>query len=179
MIKSTISVVVLVTVYTTLIHAEGTCTISEQKRAQIKALLCGQQAPNLDYQLSGPNCVVRSAEQRIGEAAVQIHSFELCGEHEFAKRLKETNIQSYKVSQTLSVCTSERFDAAKLIEDGLKQAADKAAALRMTCNSEVRRLLESRRAILEKMINQITTQPNLAYDRLGLAVDGDGNIRDK
>jgi hypothetical protein len=109
----------------------------------------------------------------------RIHSFELCGEHEFAKRLKEANIISYKVSQALSVCTSERFDAAKMMEDSLRQAADQAASLRITCDPEIRRMLESRRAILENMINQIAAQPNLVYDRLGIAVDGDGNIRDK
>ena len=92
-----------------------TCQISHEKRREITAVLCGQYSEVRVYKMTGPGCAKRSATKRLEDSAIQIWSYERCGDHAFAARLKEGVLRSMGFLEVLSVCTPETIDFSAIL----------------------------------------------------------------
>jgi hypothetical protein len=163
----------------TLCPANPSCEIDEDKKRTISAVLCGQAAPEVEYRFSGPGCLVKSISKRLDDSAIQIHAFRICGEPDFSERLKEANLRAVKFMETLSTCTPEKPDIRKIMENAIINIARRVTG--ESCTYDLRARLSQRRPYFEKMIDlsKDTNAPAAIFEKLGVEVDGAGNIREK
>jgi hypothetical protein len=99
------------------------------------------------------------------------------GDSAFANQMKEANLKVMKFVETLSVCTSERPDLAKIMEDAITQTAQRMAGA--SCTPDLRALLVQRRPEFEGIISFANRPDTMSalFAKLGVTVDADGNVR--
>jgi hypothetical protein len=159
--------------------AETTCSITEEKKQAIHALLCGQFAAELEYKFEGPNCVEKAARKRAEDSAIQVHAYKKCDDQDFSDRLRQAILNSVGFIQVLSTCTEEKIDMDKIMDDAMKEVEGRISDER--CDDALRLTLKARRSFFENILRQ-AEDPSIAeaiYDKLGLTVDQAGNVRDK
>jgi len=160
-------------------QANPTCLIGNEKKAFIKAILCGQNAPEAAYRFSGPDCVRKSLARRLEDSIVHVEVLLKCGHAMFAERYKKGVLESVKFMQTLSVCTNDRLNVSKVYAD-----REKYVRLRLKnsiCNKQMRALIKQRKPYFESLIN-IGAKNSLTekiFNKLEISVDQDGNVIEK
>ena len=162
-------------------QSEPVCNIAPEKKVLIGKFLCGEFSSGADeaYKFSGPNCVANSISKRLEDSAVQVQLYRLCGDTEFANRLAASGPKTFQFLQTLSVCTDERISVKDIFDDRMAYVSTRLAG--ELCTDHIGQELNDKRQILEGQL-QLSEQPNInetIYHRLGIAVDGAGNVFEK
>lgn len=158
---------------------EKTCNIDPQKKAIIAAILCGQAAREDAYRFSGDGCAKKSIEKRLEDSAIQIHMYNICGDQEFARQIREATVNSMKFTEALLPCTGETFSLDKSMNERIHYVEQRAK--NVTCDSTMKSTLRSRRSAFEtmiKMANNPETEKNI-FEKLRIALDKDGSVIDK
>jgi hypothetical protein len=159
--------------------AAQSCNISEQKKTEIVAILCGANATERDYKTEGPDCIKHAAIKRFEDTAQVIAFFNACGDSAFGERLRAANMQTAKFLQLMSTCSAERFDAASLFEQ--VQNRINAVAQNLKCDADLQAAIRDRRPYFEKLIAQ-ANDPHVRdaiFAKFSIGIDKDGNIVDK
>ncbi len=131
----------------------------------------------ISVSLLGSDCLANSARKRFEDSAAQILGYRICGEREFSDRLKEANLKAIKFIEILSICTSERPNFAKIMDDAVSLTAQRAVGV--SCTADLRATLTQRRAYFERMI-AVSNDPNILssiFEKLDITVDTSGTIR--
>ena len=159
--------------------AAQSCNISEQKKTEIIAILCGANAAERDYKTEGPDCIKRAAIRRFQDTAQVIAFFNICGDSAFGERLRAANLQTAKFLQLMASCSAEKFDAASLFEEA--QTRINAVAQNIKCDADLQAALRDRRPYFEKVISQANDSraKEAIFDKFSIRVDQGGNIVDK
>jgi hypothetical protein len=117
-------------------------------------------------------------QKRAEDAAVQIAVYSLCGDQEFASRLRNATLESGKFFQKLSACSSERIDAKLIFDDATTYVKGKMAGIR--CDTQMQSMIINRRAFFEDVIKQANdpSVSELILKDLGIKIDDSSNITD-
>ena len=154
------------------------CEISFEKKQTIQSVLCGQNATETQYRQFGPGCIKRSLERRLEDSAVQIFSFQVCGEAEFAEELRKATVEAMTFMEVLAPCVNEAIDIAAIMDERTKFVEQKGA--RLTCKPEFQSMLESRKPFFQAQI-VLSKDPSLRaklLSRMEINVDEEGNLSD-
>lgn len=173
------ALVVIVLFSASSADADATCKISEQKKLTISALLCGQMSKETQYRFEGTDCFKKSLRARFRDTAIQILGAKMCGDDDLANKIKSANLRVLNFLGIMSVCTSEQVNLSSILDESLDTVSRELANER--CTPEVRAVFAQRRPFFEQMIS-MSMDPNinsLMYEKLGVVVDGSGNISDK
>lgn|SRR5262249_8217144 len=159
--------------------ADPTCDVDENKKTLITSFLCGQMARAAENRFSGPDCMTDSARKRAAGSAAQIHLYRLCGDPEFAERLKNAGLKGLKLVETLSACASGRVDYRKLMDEALAQVEKGPGA--DACTPALKTSAGEQRAELERVIALANDDAAIAkaFEKLGIRVDDAGNIHER
>jgi hypothetical protein len=177
MYRLLLAAIAMTAIYTGAARAQQ-CNIAEEKKRIIRTALCGDVAPEKEYKFAGSGCVLKSAQQRMADTALQIHAYQKCGEPLFAIRLGEATIKAMQFVQTLAVCSGERINIDQVFEQALKDAPVRYASLQCTALKDQ---LERRKPIFEQLIQQANDPSTVEsiYVKLGVTVDASGNVSEK
>jgi hypothetical protein len=175
---SALAIVAFSLIAASQIQAQPQCSISDEKKRLIMSGLCGDMAKESDYKFSGPNCVANSVRKRFQDSAAQIIAYRTCGDEPFSVRLKFGTLRAAHFIQILSACSQEKIDVEKIMDEAMAYAQQHISSLRC---EDVRRMLADRKSSFEQMMQQAhdpTVEQNV-YDKIGISVDGAGNVTDK
>jgi hypothetical protein len=177
MYRLLLAAIAMTVIYTGAAHAQQ-CNIAEEKKRIIRTALCGDTAPEKEYKFTGSGCVLKSAQQRMADSALQVYLYQKCGDPLFAIRLGAALIKGTQFVQTLAACSRERIEINKIFEQELKNAQVRYSSMECTA---VKDRLEKRKPVFEELI-QLADDPSTVaniYQKLGITVDANGNISEK
>jgi hypothetical protein len=159
--------------------AEPVCDVDDAKKRVITSFLCGQMAQAAENRFSGPDCMIEAARKRATGSAAQIQLYRVCGDPEFAERLKTAGLKAVKLVETLSACAGGRVDYRKVMDEALSQVEKTAGA--EECTPVRKTAASERREELERTVAQADDNVFYAkfFEKLGIRVDDAGNIHDK
>ncbi|MGE3646385.1 MAG: hypothetical protein AB7F96_21270 [Beijerinckiaceae bacterium] len=158
--------------------ANPLCAVSGEKREIINKLLCGQFAKEAEYRFGGPACYRSSATKRLEDSALHVVIFRVCGEPDFAEKLRLAHLQAFSFMKNLAVCAEREFDIEKAFDVILQSTESKFRNL--GCQADMRSSISRRRPYFERMI-EIASSRNMAqevFKKLGIRVSSDGKIVD-
>jgi hypothetical protein len=161
------------------LFAAQACNISQEKKTEIVAILCGANASERDYKTEGPDCIKQAAVKRFEDTAQVIAFFNACGDSAFGEKLRAANMQTAKFLQLMSTCSAEKFDAASLFEQ--VQNRINGVAQNLKCDADLQAAIRDRRPYFERLIMQ-ANDPRVRdaiFNKLSIRLDKDGNIVDK
>lgn len=161
------------------VTAQTTCSVAPAKVDQIRRMLCGGFAPEAEYRTAGQGCAERSLSARLADSAIQLQSYRMCGDPAFADRMLQGIRAAMKPVEQLATCLGERIDTAAILQRHVASVSARAA--NASCDPSLRAMAEQRKPHFERM-TAISADPaphQAVFERLGVAVDAQGNVRDR